>query len=187
MTSLRPVKALKAEQVDKIVMIYKQCRTGLENLWVMAESPKSSPLSDFDVQSSNLKNVTRDLGKNETLNQLYSRMPESIASAAADFVTAARVLWGPKVNSAERSTAGQKRMILQALINELLGALSKKERRMSKTTDDIEQPLIQRSPIQERLPFSASATSMPALQVHSLVARGDGFIFCFLWFFFCCC
>lgn len=180
MTSLRPPVSLKIEQVEKIVLIYKQCRTGLENIWSMAEIPAQTNLKDFDAQSSNLKSVTRDLGKNELLNKLYSKMPESIASAAVDFVTAARLLFGPKASSAEKSTAGQKRMILQALINEMLGALSKRERRISKTTDDIE-PLPQqqqqlRSSIGDRSVVSASTSSISSLQIslHSLVARSDG-------------
>jgi hypothetical protein len=168
MTSLRPATALRAEQIEKIVTIYKQCRTGLENLWAMTEAKMS--VGEFDNQSDGLKNVTRDLGKNETLNQLYSRLPEAISSAALDFCSCARLLWGNKTTAMERSVAGQKRAILLALINELLGSLSKRERRSSKTTDDIGTDS-QRASFGERQ--MAASTSSVQVGLHSMVARGD--------------
>lgn len=59
MTSLRPATALKAEQIEKTVLIYKQCRTGLENLWSMASDPKGV---QFCVMGTFLSQVVRRVG-----------------------------------------------------------------------------------------------------------------------------
>ena len=177
MHSLRPAVQLKMEQVQKLVNIYKGVRDQVETVWGLADPLTAQTQALFEEQAKALRSTCAELGKNETLNSLYSRLPASIADAASEFAEATGRLWA----RGDRNVARQKKVVLTALVNEQLALFSKKERRTSKTTDDLDTAAAHgRLAPQHARSAGAMASSVggggiPAIAapIHTVVARGD--------------
>ncbi len=177
--SLRPAAQLKMDQVQKLVNIYKGVRDHIETVWGLADPLTAQTQVLFEEQAKALRTTCAELGRNEMLNSLYSRLPASIADAAGEFTEATGRLWA----RGDRNVARQKKMVLMALVNEQLALFSKKERRTSKTTDDMQSvsELGRTAAVHGHaksagaLAASAGGGGMPplAMPIHAVVARSD--------------
>ncbi len=174
--SLRPASALKLEQVQKLVNIYKGVRTQIETMWEMTDALTAQSLAQFQEQAKALRTTCQELGKNEMLNTNYSRLPASIADASAEYADATARLWA----RGDRNVARQKKVVLTALVNEQLALFSSKERRVSKTTDDMKSAsemaraaAVQPAALGASMGGGQVAAAGMALGLHNMVARSD--------------
>lgn len=104
---------------------------------------------------------------------LYARLPSSIAEAAREYVAATRTLWDRDTEEA-RATARQRRVVLGALLNEMIAALDKKDWRKSKSADDSAAAARPAAQLSRSDGMALSSSAPPTLLgLHSLVARSD--------------